>query len=37
LYLHATSLEITIPTSDRRTFEAPIPPEFTQMIKGSDV
>lgn len=28
LYLHALSLEITIPTSDRRTFEAPLPPEF---------
>ncbi len=29
LYLHAASLEITIPDSDRRTFEAPIPKEFT--------
>jgi len=29
LYLHAASLEITIPISDRRTFEAPIPKEFT--------
>lgn len=28
LYLHALSLEITIPISDRRTFEAPLPPEF---------
>lgn len=28
LYLHAKELEITIPTSDRRTFEAPLPPEF---------
>lgn len=28
LYLHAKALEITIPTSDRRTFEAPLPPEF---------
>jgi 23S rRNA pseudouridine1911/1915/1917 synthase len=29
LYLHAKQLEITIPTSDRRTFEAPLPLEFT--------
>lgn len=29
LYLHAHKLEITIPTSDRRIFEAPIPAEFT--------
>ena len=28
LYLHAKALEITIPKSDRRTFEAPLPPEF---------
>lgn len=28
LYLHAASLEITIPVSDRRVFEAPIPAEF---------
>lgn len=29
LYLHAEKLEITIPISQRVTFEAPIPPEFT--------
>jgi 23S rRNA pseudouridine1911/1915/1917 synthase len=29
LYLHAASLEITIPVSDRHVFEAPIPTEFT--------
>jgi 23S rRNA pseudouridine1911/1915/1917 synthase len=29
LYLHAFRLEITIPTSDRRVFEAPIPASFT--------
>ncbi|HEU4715963.1 MAG TPA: pseudouridine synthase, partial [Candidatus Saccharimonadales bacterium] len=29
LYLHALRLEITIPTSDRRVFEAPLPAEFT--------
>lgn len=28
LYLHAAKLEITIPQSDRRTFEAPLPDEF---------
>lgn len=28
LYLHAASLEITIPISDRRVFEAPIPVSF---------
>ena len=29
LYLHAFRLEITIPTSERRIFEAPVPTEFT--------
>ena len=33
LYLHAESLEITIPVGDRRVFEAPIPPEFTDKFK----
>jgi 23S rRNA pseudouridine1911/1915/1917 synthase len=28
LYLHAKQLEITIPTSDRRVFESPLPVEF---------
>ena len=28
LYLHAASLEITIPTSERKTFTAPVPPEL---------
>ena len=28
LYLHAAKLEITIPTSDRRTFTAPLPESF---------
>lgn len=28
LYLHAASLEITIPPGDRRTFTAPLPPGF---------
>jgi 23S rRNA pseudouridine1911/1915/1917 synthase len=29
LYLHAFRLEVTIPTGDRRVFEAPVPEEFT--------
>ena len=32
LYLHARSLEITIPTSDRRTFEAPLPDSFIDIF-----
>ncbi|MEO6109942.1 MAG: RluA family pseudouridine synthase [Candidatus Saccharimonadales bacterium] len=34
LYLHAHTLEITIPTSDRRVFTAPVPPEFTEHFPG---
>ncbi|CAN5421801.1 hypothetical protein BH10PAT4_BH10PAT4_0500 [soil metagenome] len=34
LYLHAASLEITIPTSDRKVFTAPIPSEFTELFPG---
>lgn len=34
LYLHAASLEITIPTSNRQTFEAPVPTAFTDMFPG---
>lgn len=34
LYLHAASLEITIPTSDRKVFSAPIPSEFTDLFPG---
>ncbi|MBQ6354956.1 RluA family pseudouridine synthase [Candidatus Saccharibacteria bacterium] len=38
LYLHAHSLEITIPgtdgtSSDRRVFEAPLPEDFTKFLK----
>jgi len=29
LYLHAYTLEITIPISERKIFTAPVPPEFT--------
>ncbi len=32
LYLHAASLEITIPESDRHTFEAPIPQSFIDIF-----
>jgi 23S rRNA pseudouridine1911/1915/1917 synthase len=32
LYLHAASLEITIPTSDRKTFTAPLPQEFLDIF-----
>ncbi len=32
LYLHAAKLEITIPVSQRVTFEAPIPPEFNEFF-----
>jgi len=34
LYLHAASLEITIPTSNRQTFNAPIPDDFKQIFPG---
>lgn len=33
LYLHATSLEITIPHGQRKVFEAPIPQAFTDRFK----
>lgn len=33
LCLHASSLEITIPTSDRRTFEAPLPKDFLKFAR----
>ncbi len=32
MYLHATSLEVTIPKGDRRVFEAPLPPEFMEKM-----
>jgi len=32
LYLHATSLEITIPGSERKIFEASLPAEFTNLF-----
>ncbi len=33
LFLHALSLEITIPKGDRRIFEAPLPDEFREIFK----
>lgn len=32
LYLHAAALEITIPISQRMTFTAPVPPEFSEFF-----
>ena len=32
LYLHATSLEITIPGKERKTFVAPLPTEFSEKM-----
>lgn len=37
LYLHAASLEITIPNGDRRTFEVPVPTEFTDFFPGVEL
>ena len=37
LYLHAKSLEITIPEGDRRTFTSPLPAEFTQQFPGVEL
>jgi 23S rRNA pseudouridine1911/1915/1917 synthase len=33
LYLHALELEITIPNRSRKTFNAPLPPEFNELLK----
>jgi 23S rRNA-/tRNA-specific pseudouridylate synthase len=33
LYLHAQSLEITIPDGERMTFTAPLPKEFTDFFE----
>lgn len=37
LYLHAFKLEITIPQGDRRVFDAPLPPEFTDAFAERSV
>jgi len=33
LFLHAHTLEITLPDRERKTFEVPVPPEFKGMVK----
>lgn len=33
LYLHAYKLEITLPDEQQRTFEAPVPPEFDEIMR----
>jgi len=33
LSLHALSLEITLPSRERKTFTAPLPPEFEERIR----
>ncbi len=33
LFLHAHSLEITLPNKERKTFEAVLPPEFEELVK----
>lgn len=37
MYLHAYKLEVTIPKGDRRVFEAPVPPEFTEQFSGAEL
>lgn len=34
LYLHANSLELTIPGSQRKVFESPVPSEFNKIVKN---
>ena len=34
--LHAQSLEITIPKSQRRTFEAPLPDDLSKLVEDID-
>ena len=35
LYLHAKELEITLPVGIRKVFEAKVPTEFSQLVKGA--
>lgn len=37
LYLHAYSLEITIPNGDRKVFTAPIPSEITNLFPNANI
>lgn len=34
LFLHALSLEITLPNRERKTFTAPLPPEFKEQVRA---
>lgn len=34
MFLHAQALEITIPNGERMTFQAPLPPVFTKVMKS---
>lgn len=34
LYLHASSLEITLPNRERKVFKVPMPPQFEELIKS---
>ena len=34
LYLHARSLEVTIPGGDRKIFTSPTPPEFIEKAQS---
>ena len=36
MFLHATSLEITLPSGERRTFEAPLPAAFKEFLDADD-
>ncbi len=34
MFLHAARLELTLPSRERRVFEAPLPPELTQFLES---
>lgn len=34
LFLHAHTLEITLPNKERKTFEVPVPPEFEELLES---
>jgi 23S rRNA pseudouridine1911/1915/1917 synthase len=34
MYLHAFSLELTLPNHERKVFDAPLPPEFAKLMKA---
>lgn len=36
LYLHARSLELTLPSRERKVFEVPVPAEFAELLDGDD-